>query len=105
MPQTASLAWIDRTVMMIYFIFVLAVGFMLKSFMKASAVRCDGGEIAYRIKARNLGSTADVRNQQRWYAKDAWVSTSVARLNAVSLNASSATAAAAPSLASLRAVA
>jgi hypothetical protein len=53
-PQTASLAWIDRTVMMIYFIFVLAVGFMLKSFMKASAVRCDGGEIAYRIKARNL---------------------------------------------------
>jgi hypothetical protein len=53
-PQTASLAWIDRTVMMIYFIFVLAVGFMLKSFMKASTVRCDGGEIAYRIKARNL---------------------------------------------------
>jgi solute:Na+ symporter, SSS family len=36
MPQATSLAWIDYAVMIIYFIFVLGIGFMLKNFMRSS---------------------------------------------------------------------
>src|SRR5580704_1212306 len=36
MGRAASLAWIDYAVMMIYFAFVLGIGFMLRRFMKTS---------------------------------------------------------------------
>src|SRR5918997_1567200 len=36
MPSAISLAWIDYTVMLVYFVFVLGIGFMLKNFMKTS---------------------------------------------------------------------
>ncbi len=36
MPQATSLAWIDYAVIIIYFAFVLGIGFALRSFMKTS---------------------------------------------------------------------
>jgi SSS family solute:Na+ symporter len=36
MPSAISLVWIDYAVMLVYFVFVLGIGFMLKNFMKTS---------------------------------------------------------------------
>ncbi|MEA2175357.1 MAG: solute:Na+ symporter, family [Blastocatellia bacterium] len=36
MPRTTNLMWIDYAVMLIYFVFVLGIGFALKRFMKTS---------------------------------------------------------------------